>query len=585
VIGQLDRLAAVVVLAAGLGREHGGEQVGGAHAEDRRRGAAAAGVAQHGQRAGGVPAPAGLPHRRLQRGHDEGLVDRVLVQELEDRGEREGVLGAEREQDRVVGGGGLQLEVEAAAELLAQAVAEGPVDARAEGGVDHQLHAAGLVEEALGDQAVLGRDPAERLAALADVRERLGDAVRAQAAAIREQCVGGRVGARSQQCPQFAAQAGDLGGELGAAGQALAVPERDVGRLAARVLDADAALLDPADPPRVRAELEDVAGHAVDREVLVDGADDLLAAVLDDGVVGLVRDRAAGGEGRDPGAAAAAGAVLDAVEVQQRAGAATAGGGAVAEHGEDLLEGGALEPGEGRSTAGQGPQGLDVVVLGGAGGDQLLGEDVERAVALDGAVDAAGLHRPDRGGALDQVVAGHGDQAALRGPADVVTGAADPLAQHRDRARRADLDDELDLADVDAELERGGGDDGPERAGLQPGLDALAGALAERAVVGRDHALAEALLEVVGDPLGEAPARHEDQGGLVVPEVVLDLCIDVGPGGARGDRGEGLLRDLDADVERLIAAGVDEMARAGRAVGVVTDEEAGGLGGRLDGRR
>ena len=53
----------------------------------------------------------------------------------------------------VVGGRRLQLEVEAAAEALAQRQAPGAVDAPAERRVDDELHAARLVEEALGDHA------------------------------------------------------------------------------------------------------------------------------------------------------------------------------------------------------------------------------------------------------------------------------------------------------------------------------------------------------------------------------------------------------------------------------------------------
>ena len=52
--------------------------------------------------------------------------------------------------DAVVRGGGLQLEIEGAAEALAQRQAPGAVDARAEGRVEDELHAAGFVEEALG---------------------------------------------------------------------------------------------------------------------------------------------------------------------------------------------------------------------------------------------------------------------------------------------------------------------------------------------------------------------------------------------------------------------------------------------------
>ena len=79
------------------------------------------------------------------------------AQHLEDGLEREAVLRAEREQDAVVGRRRLQLEVEGAAEALAQRHAPGAVDAAAERRVDDELHAARLVEEPLGDDARLRR--------------------------------------------------------------------------------------------------------------------------------------------------------------------------------------------------------------------------------------------------------------------------------------------------------------------------------------------------------------------------------------------------------------------------------------------
>ena len=84
----------------------------------------------------------------------EHLLHRRRPQEFEDDVERKGVLLAERNDDAVVGGGGLQLEIERAAEALAQRQAPGAIDARAEGRVDHELHAAAFVEEALGHHAV-----------------------------------------------------------------------------------------------------------------------------------------------------------------------------------------------------------------------------------------------------------------------------------------------------------------------------------------------------------------------------------------------------------------------------------------------
>ena len=66
-----------------------------------------------------------------------------------------------------------------------------------------------------------------------------------------------------------------------------------VGGWPLRVLDEHLAGLDAADPPRGVAELEDVAGGAVDREVLVDLADLGLLGPLHDRVVVVVGDRAA----------------------------------------------------------------------------------------------------------------------------------------------------------------------------------------------------------------------------------------------------------------------------------------------------
>ena len=83
-----------------------------------------------------------------------------------------------------------------------------------------------------------------------------------------------------------------------------AVPERNRRRRAVRVLDAHDARLDAPDPPRRRAEQEDVAGHALDGEVFVERADDVSVGLGDDGVVGGLGDRAAGGDRGEARAAA-----------------------------------------------------------------------------------------------------------------------------------------------------------------------------------------------------------------------------------------------------------------------------------------
>src|SRR5688500_7150001 len=85
------------------------------------------------------------------------------------------MLAAEREDDALLGRRRLQLEVESLAELLAQGEAPGAVDAAAERRVQHQLHAARLVEEALEREHLARGHHAEAALALGEVlRDLLG---------------------------------------------------------------------------------------------------------------------------------------------------------------------------------------------------------------------------------------------------------------------------------------------------------------------------------------------------------------------------------------------------------------------------
>ncbi len=97
-------------------------------------------------------------------------------------GERETVLLGQCDVQAIVGGRGLQFEIEAAAEALAQSQAPGLVDASAEGSVNHQLHAAAFVKETLGDDGVLRRHVSQHCPPLQDVFNRLLGAGVVQAA-------------------------------------------------------------------------------------------------------------------------------------------------------------------------------------------------------------------------------------------------------------------------------------------------------------------------------------------------------------------------------------------------------------------
>ena len=217
---------------------------------------------------------------------------RRRVQVARHLGELEAVRRGQRQHDVVLGRRRLQLEIELAAEALAQRQAPGAVEPAAEGRMDDQLHAADFVEEALEDDAC----PASAARRARHGRRR---GTRRSAAPRPRRC---RASSASQPqrrlhparaagiaSPDLRPAAGEGAGiqvtqarvdlraqprhrlrQLVAAARRLAEPERDVRRLALRVLDPHRAALDAQDAVGGVAELEHVAGQALDREILVD---------------------------------------------------------------------------------------------------------------------------------------------------------------------------------------------------------------------------------------------------------------------------------------------------------------------------
>ena len=184
--------------------------------------------------------------------------------------------------------------------------------------MDHQLHAAGFVEETLEHHRVLGRQAAERGMRRGQILDQLAHGRLADAELIHQPAQGAiarRVG--RQVCGDFRPKARHRHGQLVAAARRLAQPERNCGWQAMRILDPDDTALDPQDAVRGVAELEDVAGHALDREILVHGADRLVLGLEDDAVVGGVRDRTARGQPGQARAPPSTQYTIDAVIVDQ----------------------------------------------------------------------------------------------------------------------------------------------------------------------------------------------------------------------------------------------------------------------------
>ena len=157
-------------------------------------------------------------------------------------------------------------------EALAQGEPPGAVDARAEGGVHDEMLVAGFVEEALEDDIRVRGDDAERHVRGVHVVEELRGAERIEAAGfvqhLRRGLDVGRAGG------DVAPQGAHFGRELDGAARRLAQPEGDRGRRALGVLHAHGPGFDALEAPRRRPEQEDVAGHALDGPVLVDGPDE-----------------------------------------------------------------------------------------------------------------------------------------------------------------------------------------------------------------------------------------------------------------------------------------------------------------------
>ena len=113
-------LADQILGAGDLIGEDRADQVLGHHAHELRRHLLAAAEARQRERHARDPAPARAEHRRIEQRLDEEFPHRLRIEIARHVGEVEAVRGGERQHDVVFGRRGLKLEVELAAEALAQ---------------------------------------------------------------------------------------------------------------------------------------------------------------------------------------------------------------------------------------------------------------------------------------------------------------------------------------------------------------------------------------------------------------------------------------------------------------------------------
>src|SRR5262249_7694124 len=102
---------------------------------------------EHSQRARDVPAPANVPHRRVEQRLAQKLSHCLGIQIVKDVFQGKTVGWTKRQNDRVFGRRSLQLEIESAAETLAQRESPGAIQSTAKWRVQNELHAAAVVKK------------------------------------------------------------------------------------------------------------------------------------------------------------------------------------------------------------------------------------------------------------------------------------------------------------------------------------------------------------------------------------------------------------------------------------------------------
>ena len=212
-----------------------------------------------------------------------------------------------------------------------------------------------------------------------------------------------------------------------------AQPERDAGRLAVSILNANRAGVDSQNPPRRVAELENIAGHAFDGKVFVYRSEECLARFKHDTIIRVVRDRAAGSQRDQPRATPPAHALVYGVIMNQCAAAPALCAETFRQHLQHVVK---LLPRQ-IAIRIRGPHQVEeflfLPIFAGRAGDDLLGQKVKRFLRHPQAVQFAVAHATERGEALDQFIATQRKQSAFRQSAALVLGAANALQQSCNR--------------------------------------------------------------------------------------------------------------------------------------------------------
>ena len=346
-----------------------------------------------------------------------------------------------------------------------------------------ELHPAAFVEESFGDDGLLCWHVAQHGAAGHDVFNQLlgsgiveptlvfepGDCVlhlrrqlkpahplfgRRFAAVFRDSNLYGQRSGVGQHCADAFAQLRNMVRKFSGARRRFPQPERHTGRGAVGVFDQHSASsrFNARDTPGGVPQQEDVARITFDGKVFIEGANDNLFRLHDDGEEGCVRNRPAACDRRQSRTASSPQLLIDLVAVKVGAISSALRCNTLGEHLDDAFK---LVIGELPVRIGlphERCQLLLVPLLATAHGDNLLGENVEWLLGNRDSIEVSALDGANIGRALHQVVASGNKEAPLGNRSAPVTGASDALQSHRDRTRRVDLANQVNVADVDAQF-------------------------------------------------------------------------------------------------------------------------------------
>ena len=327
-----------------------------------------------------------------------------------------------------------------------------------------------------------------------------------------------------------------------------------------RVLDAHAARLHAPDAPRRGAQQEHVAGHALDREILVDRADDGPFGLRDHEIMRGVRNRAAGGDGRQPRAAPAAQPPIARGRGADTRRCARA---PCAMPSESMLDHGVeIRARQSRGTARRAAPARTVRPR-----PTRRRRTPRRSAAPGCRAASRGISRRSSSPArMARTSAAHSTSSSrvvaksrpLRHRAHPVPGAADALQRHGNRARRSDLADQVHRADVDAQLERSRRHHRAQLAALQARFGVEAQPPREAAVV-RQHRLAQPLGQVMRHALGQPPRVDEHQRGAMRGDQLRQPVVDLLPHLVAGHRAQFVARHFHRQIHLAAVADLHDL--------------------------